>query len=56
MKTTEYLHEILNEISRTAALIADSEADKLADLILSADQIFTSESKAVPALWLKRSP
>lgn len=42
MKTTEYLHEILNEISRTAALISDSEADKLADQILSADQIFTS--------------
>ena len=46
MKTTEYLHEILNEISRTAALIADSEADKLADLILSADQIFTSERRS----------
>ena len=42
MKTTEYLHDILNELSRTASLIADSEADKLADQILSADQIFTS--------------
>ncbi|MCR9040530.1 6-phospho-3-hexuloisomerase [Bacillus sp. L381] len=42
MKTTEYLHDILNELSRTSSLIADSEADKLAEQILSADQIFTS--------------
>ncbi|MBT2575681.1 6-phospho-3-hexuloisomerase [Bacillus sp. ISL-51] len=42
MKTTDYLTEILNELSRSAAFIADGEADKLAEQILSAGQIFTA--------------
>lgn len=42
MKTTEYLTKILNELNRSASFIADDEADKLADHILSSNQIFTA--------------
>lgn len=44
MKTTEYLMKILNELNRSASFIADDEADKLADHILSSNQIFHSRS------------
>lgn len=34
--------KILNELNRSASFIADDEADKLADHILSSNQIFTA--------------
>ncbi|GIN72954.1 3-hexulose-6-phosphate isomerase [Bacillus sp. J14TS2] len=42
MKTTQYLAEIVQELSQTAHLISDSEAEKLADQILESKKIFVA--------------
>ncbi|WP_270584600.1 6-phospho-3-hexuloisomerase [Bacillus smithii] len=42
MKTTQYLGEILKELSRTVDLISDEEAEKLVDKILESKKIFVA--------------
>jgi 6-phospho-3-hexuloisomerase len=42
MKTTEYMSEILSELNRTVGLIADEEAERLADGILGSNKIFVA--------------
>ncbi|MGG1325112.1 6-phospho-3-hexuloisomerase, partial [Priestia megaterium] len=40
MQTTEYLAEIIKELSQTTSLIADYEAEKLVDSIINSKKIF----------------
>jgi 6-phospho-3-hexuloisomerase len=42
MKTTDYLAEVVRELSQTVPLIADSEAEKLVDQILESKKIFVA--------------
>jgi 6-phospho-3-hexuloisomerase len=42
MKTTQYLAEILNELSGTADFISDEEAEKLVNKILESKKIFVA--------------
>jgi 6-phospho-3-hexuloisomerase len=41
-QTTQYASQILNELQRTIALMADEEAEKLVDAILQAKKIFVA--------------
>ncbi|WP_141432153.1 6-phospho-3-hexuloisomerase [Bacillus sp. 03113] len=42
MQTTQYITEIINELSRTADLLANEEAEKLVDKILQSKKIFVA--------------
>lgn len=42
MLTTQYLAEIINELNRSVALIADEDAEKLANGILESKKIFVA--------------
>ncbi len=42
MKTTQYLAKIVQELSQTAALISDSETEKLVDQILESKKVFVA--------------
>ena len=42
MKTTQYLAEVVQELSQTVHLISDSEAEKLVNQILESKKIFVA--------------
>lgn len=42
MKTTQYLTKIVQELSQTAALISDSETEKLVNQILESKKVFVA--------------
>ncbi|KAB7706734.1 6-phospho-3-hexuloisomerase [Bacillus aerolatus] len=42
MQTTQYLNEIIKELSNTTALISDEESEKLVDYILESKKIFVA--------------
>ncbi|MCG3005228.1 6-phospho-3-hexuloisomerase, partial [Escherichia coli] len=42
MKTTQYLAEVVQELSQTVHLISESEAEKLLNQILASKKIFVA--------------
>ncbi|NHH95998.1 3-hexulose-6-phosphate isomerase [Bacillus sp. MB95] len=42
MKTTQYLAEVVQELSQTTHLVCDSEAEKLINQILESKKIFVA--------------